>query len=202
LATFAFGGVAVFLAFTSAAYACTVFRGRLTVTASGGGTATAVGNPSSGMAWCAGTFSDTAQAPTTGGSVTVQVAPVDCAGNAAGSGTLPSSAVAGNNYDVNFSNYQTVKGKSISAYTVSGGVYTRKLDCMTGDTRTGPQFVLGTLGTGLVVDATGSSAVQTYALPSGLTANTTSDASGICVTTPPSYTGGTRTGNQLPIAII
>jgi len=200
LATFAFGGVAVFLAFTSAAYACTVFRGRLTVTASGGGTATGVGS-ATGMSWCAGTFSESAKAPASGGSITVQVAPVDCAGQPAGSGTLPSSAAAGNNYDVNFTNYQTLRGKLVTVYTISNGVYTRKLDCMTGDTTTGPQFVLGTGSTGLVVDSTGNSAVQTYALPSALKVNAASDRSGVCVTTPLGYSG-TRTGNQLPLAII
>jgi len=149
--------------------------------------------------WCPGSLTGGAAVPAYGGSITVQVAATTCNG---ASRQLPGSAFAGNNCDVNFTNFQTYHGKLVSGFSITNGTSARTLNCMTGDTRTGPQFVLGTGATGLVVDGNGYSAARTFSLPSALVKNGPgADASAVCVTTPASYTG-TRISLQLPVSVV
>lgn len=73
----AFGVIAGVLLMTSTAFACTVFKGRFTVTPSapgGSGSVTAVGN-NSGMGYCGSGPSGTAQFATGGGGFSAVVAP-------------------------------------------------------------------------------------------------------------------------------
>lgn len=95
---FAFTAVAVVLALSSVAFACTVFKGKMTVQGSGGtGTTSAIGN-NSGMGYCnnaaAANTGNGAEVPNAapGGTITVTVAPATICKDMLGLGTnkLPS----------------------------------------------------------------------------------------------------------------
>lgn len=102
---FTFTAVAAVLAISSAAFACTVYRGKMTVQGSGGtGTTYAIGN-NSGMAYCSNTpaakTGNGAEVPnaTPGGTITVTVAPVSiCKGGLLG--MTPNQLPSGTTYQI------------------------------------------------------------------------------------------------------
>lgn len=174
---FGFSVVALVLALTSVAFACTEFRGKMVVTG-GGGTSTVYGNGSS-MGYSS-TCSSTAGAKGSSGS-TITVT-VSSASSTCNSKTLP----AYSNYKVTF-----IGG---GAYTWNGSGWARQKDCMYngGDVGT---TTIGSMSVSSTGYGTGS-----YSLPSGLTKNSSSDLSAVCVSDP--VYNPSLYGNQAPIAII
>lgn len=167
--------VGVSLALCSAAFACTVFRGKFTVTGSGAnpGKVISVGN-NAGMQYCPGFPTGTASAPTTGATVTVKVVK-------AKNSSCPLSRLPANTYDINFLNGPAHFKSPDRDW---------QLDCMSG--------IAGPVKIGqLKINQYGAGGPKTLALPSGLVANGPNDESAVCI----SDAGGAY-GNQVPITIL
>jgi hypothetical protein len=173
------------LLLSSAAFACTWYTGKMTVTA-GGGSTISIGT-GSGMNYCAGYPKDTAGAPAggahgrSGGSIQIAVAP------ASGCNTKKLTAQT---YFANF-----VNGAAYT-FTINAATHRRsysgwKIDCMT---RGG--IVKGLTPSTLTVPASGTAA-GTFHLPASLKTNGPSDASAVCLTD-----GHAFYGNQVPIVIV
>lgn len=179
--------VASALGFMSTAYACTVFRGTMTVTDPAGNSTFATGSNQS-MSWCIKP-QDNAAASAGGGAkgadgssinVKIQPAPSTCGGHS------PSS---GSNYDINFYN------GSAFTYTISSTtgkrVYsTWQVDCMS--PRLSGVVNLGFGG----VYSNGTTKSWNVNLPAVTNRNASGEASAVCF----SDTNGNN-GNQVPIII-
>ncbi len=195
----AFGAVALgtTLTLASAAFACTTYKGKMTVRNENtaiGGTSEAIGS-GSGMNYC--------QSPTGGaeahpGVVGEDVVVVSVSPQATGCVfQLPDRL-----YKVNFVNYGKVfsKGKFIDkpAFTISGTTYTRTYDCMTPN----DSGVVNISG-GHTMNVVNGSATGTYTIPTSTTNGTVrsntagTDASGVCVSD-----NGAFNGNQAPLHIV
>jgi hypothetical protein len=179
------GAAGAALLFASAAYACTNFRGTMTVTA-GSGSTKVVGS-GLGMSYCAGYPKDNAAAPaggahgTSGGTIKISVAP------STGCNTL---RLAADTYHANFAN-----GKAYT-FTVNATTHKRtysgiKIDCM----NLGRGISSLTPAT-LSVPATGVASAN-FKLPGGLLKSGPSDAAAVCL----ANTGATI-GLQAPIIIV
>jgi hypothetical protein len=183
--------VAIALALASTAWACTTFKGRMTVTDANGNSSTVVGD-GSGMDFCDTGFGDKVPAADTGATgrsgsqITVSVAEETCA--ATGKFKLDPGE-----YDVNFVNWVREQGQTKSGFnsTDGGATYNWWADCMSGIL--GAQYNLGTLTVGDLGSGKGG-----YSLPSDpLTVNDpATDQSAVCVSSP----GGGQ-GLQAPILI-
>lgn len=177
-------GVAAIMLLASSAYACTVFRGKMTVTG-GGGSTFATGNNSS-MSWCAAP-ADNASASSGGGakgadgsSITVTIQPGDC------NTSSPSSR---SDYDINFYN-----GKAFT-YTISSTTGKRVYSTWLVDCMSPRDAGVVNLGYGGVY-TNGTTKSWTVALPSVTNANASGQASAVCF----SDRFGNN-GNQVPILI-
>lgn len=180
---FGVGVGAAVLSMSSAAFACTIFRGTMTVSGNGttsrspSGTSpsTAIGN-NTGMGYCSLTPGATAKA--TGGTVTVQV--LASSAPCAVSTLTPNTA-----YDVNY-----VNGRAFYDPPGPARVYGWQIDCMS--PISAGQVNLGSQTT----DSLGNLASQTWNLPNGAV-NASGEDSAVCVSTP---NGGN--GNQAPVQIV
>ncbi len=170
-----FSVLAAFLALSSAAYACTTFYGKITVTGTSGST-TAYGNQTT-HGYCSGPVSNSPNGAKAHSSDSITVAV------ASGTASCPiSGALPGKTYDVNFLN-------TTSAYTCSstcattgttytpGANFTTTDNCMD-DTNGNPAHGsrLGTMSVNSSGTGSGS-----YTLPSSLTNNGSTNASNVCV---------------------
>jgi hypothetical protein len=164
------GVVAAALMVDSAAYACSYFRGTMTVTG-GGGTTTVVGS-GKGMTYCRGYPKDSAAAPaggahgTSGSSITITVAP---------SSGCSDAALGPDTYDVNF-----IQGKAYT-YTVDATTHKRTyaarraLSCIVRGNG------VSALTPGSLIVPVGGTASGTFKLPTNLTKSGPSDAAAVCV---------------------
>ena len=172
--------VAVTMALCSAAFACTIFRGKFIVQGSGSnaGKVYAIG-ANSGMNYCSAGFpTGTARAPRNGGTVTVSV--VKNKNSACPTGT-PGGRLPSKMYDINFLNGP--------AHFVTPD-RDWQLDCMSG--------IAGPVKIGQMnVDQYGRGGPKTLSLPSNLAPNGPNDESAVCI----SDSTGTY-GNQVPITIL
>jgi len=179
------GAAGAALLMASAAYACTTFKGTLTLTA-GGGNTKVVGS-GNGMSYCSGYPKDNAAAPAggahgkAGGVVKVAVAP------STGCNTLQLPA---DTYLVNIGN-----GKAYG-FTVNAATHKRTYGSMQIDCMTPSRGITPLSPTSLSVPASGS-ASGNFTLPGSLNKNGPSDASAICV----ANRGGSL-GLQAPIIIV
>ncbi len=163
------GIVAIALAMSSAAYACTVYRGKMVVVGSDGSRSIAVGN-NANMGYCS--LQGGAKSPATNGSFKVYVDPADtCLKN--GSNKMP----ARTDYVIRW----MYKG-----FTYNSSGYTRAGDCMPGGSGT-------TIKTGATVDSNGFSPVYGFSW-SSVTANNPGEARGVCFGDPSAFVG-----NQAPL---
>lgn len=172
------------LMLSSAAFACTTFKGTMTVTGNattgrtltnpGAGTSTAVGNPNAGMAYC--TLTPGATAKATGGTVTVGVV--------ATTGTCASGLVNGTVYDINY-----VNGRAFYDPPNPNSPYGWQIDCMS-------PIGAGQVKLGQQTAASGGIPTATYNLPNGST-NAANEDSAVCVS---DSTG--NIGNQAPVQIV
>jgi hypothetical protein len=179
-----FGAVAAALVLTSAAYACTVFRGTFTVTGDRGGTVTSTGLRT-GMV--ESVTASKAFASASGGWVRVSTGTDGCCNR------LPDKDSTGalRNYQVNFFNGE--------GYDTHGHWFT---DCMAGDAGvTLAQVRLNTQGQ--IAQMLVSGAYRAVAQPvqlglgSGLTRNVGAQESAVCI----SDSSGLY-GNQAPVTIV
>lgn len=185
------GGAAVLggiMLLGSSAYACTTFKGKMTVTGGGGSTAaTGANNPLNGMSWCS-VPTDNAAAPTggahgaDGSAITVTIQPAACTLTTASPSTRT-------NYDINF-----INGKAFT-YTISGTTGKRVysswiLDCMSPSGGTVQNLASGKSYT------MGATTSYSVSLPAVTNANASGDASAVCFSDP----NGAE-GNQVPIII-
>jgi hypothetical protein len=178
--------VAIIMVLASGAYACTVFRGKMTVTG-GGGSTFATGN-NSGMGWCIRPQDNTTVASGGGGkgadgsTITIRIEP---ASSTCGSHS-PSTR---SDYDLNFFN-----GKGFT-YTISSTtgkrVYsTWQKDCMS------PRLS-GVVNLASNVSYTNGTIAQgDFKLPLSTNKNLSGEASAVCFSDP-----GGGNGNQVPIII-
>lgn len=169
---FGFAVAASIAALSSAALACTVFKGQMTVSGRHG-MSTAVGDPTKGMSYCSPPTPG-AQAAS-GDTVTVSEAPsTACSSSVA-------NQLADGVYDVNF-----VNGRAMAT---SRGSYTWVLDCMSPAggrvVKVGDMTVSGGSGTAMV------------SLTGRLVPNRPGSDSAICVSAP-----NGSTGNQAPVSVI
>lgn len=168
------------------AYACTVFRGKMTVSG-GGGSTFATGN-NSNMGWCLKPADNTTVANgggakgADGSTITIRIEP-------ATSPCGTSSPNTGSNYDLNFYNGKAFT-YSISS-TTGKRVYSNWIvDCMSPrlsgvvNLASGLSYTKGTIAQG------------DFRLPSVTNANASGQASAVCF----SDTNGNN-GNQIPIII-
>jgi hypothetical protein len=187
--------VAIVLALASTAWACTTFKGRMTVTDANGNSSTVVGD-GSGMDFCDTGFgdkvpaADTGATGTPGAQITVSVEPADCNGT--------TFQLDDGNYDVNFVNWVTEQNQTKSGFksTDGGATYDWWADCMSGIL--GAQVVLADQ-TFQVVNGTNTG--TPYTLPGAneidwKVNDLTTDQSAVCV----SSNGGGQ-GLQAPILI-
>ncbi|MEN3316349.1 MAG: hypothetical protein V7605_2583 [Acidimicrobiaceae bacterium] len=178
---FAVAGAALMV--SSAAFACTAFKGQMVVTG-GGGSTTVVGT-GGGMQYCKPP-ADNAAAPgggahgTSGSSITIALSPATCG---------VSMKLTKNLYNVNFSN-GAAYNFTINANTHKRKYGAYKTDCMS----RGAGVVALTPGTLSVPDS--GIASGTFTLPGGLTKNGPSDASAVCVADAHAFQG-----MQAPIII-
>jgi len=179
-----FGVAGVVLLASSAAFACTAWKGKMVVTG-GGGSTTVIGTASA-MQYCSKP-ADNAAAPgggahgSSGSSITIAVSGATCGSTA---------HLAKNTYFVNF-----VGGKAYS-YTLNATTHKRvyssfKADCM----KAGNGVVPLSPATLSVPDS--GVASGTFKLPAGLSKNGPSDASAVCVSD-----NGAYQGNQAPLVIV
>lgn len=178
---FGFSMVAWILVFASAAYACTVFKGKMTVTDPSSRVSSAQGD-GGGMSHCVGTVTDGARAASGGGtSVTVAVS----AGTCMGSGSLPN-----NTYDINFINH--------TAFDYISSAW--KLDQVTGNCMSGTGGSSGTTSLTpaafTITGGTGSGSA-TVTIPASSADTPSTERSGVCVS---DSSGGS--GNEVPIRIV
>ncbi len=188
LSTGAAAVVAIIMVLTSAAYACTVFRGKMTVTGADGNSTFATGN-NLNMGWCIRPQDNTTVANgggakgADGSSIKIRIEP---ASSTCGSHS-PSTR---NDYDLNFFN-----GKAFT-YTISSTtgkrVYSTTIhkDCMS-------PLLSGVvhLARGLTY-TNGTIAEGTFKLPASTNKNLSGEASAVCFSDP-----GGGNGNQVPIII-
>lgn len=179
------------LVLASAAFACTTYKGMMTVTA--GTTASVVvgDNTNGSHRYCSPILGPGAQA-SSGSTVAIKVGPAaDCLGGSA-SPTVGQNKLAGT-FNVKFYNGAGFTGGATS--------YAWNTHCGPN----GPGVLLSDPGTGLTavmaVDVTGAGQVA-VTLPTGLTANSMGDASAICVNDTTATAGNPKDGNQAPIVII
>jgi hypothetical protein len=179
-----FGAVAMTLLLTSAAYACTVFRGTLTLTGSSGGSVTATGLRT-GMV--NSITSTKASAAANSGWVRVSTGTDGCCNR------LPDKDSSGavRNYQINFFN-----GEGFDTHTHWYN------DCMTGDAGvTKANVRLNAQGqiAQLQVNGVYTNVVQPVqvSLGNGLTRNTGTQESAVCISDSTSLYG-----NQAPITIL
>jgi len=180
-----FGAVAIALVLTSAAYACTVFKGTMTISGNAGGSVTATGLRT-GMVSSytpAKTF-----ATSTSGSVRVSTGTDGCCNR------LPDKTSTGalRNYQINFFNGE--------GFDTHNHWYN---DCMTGDSGVTKANVrlnsAGQIAQKLVSGTTYTAVSQplSVSLGSGLTKNVGTQESAVCI----SDESGLY-GNQAPITIV
>lgn len=187
LSTGAAAVVAIIMVLTSAAYACTVFRGKMTVTGADGNSTFATGSNQS-MSWCIAP-QDNAAASAGGGakgadgsSITIKIEP-------ASSGCGSHSPSTRSDYHLNFFN-----GKGFT-YTISSTtgkrVYsTWQKDCMS-------PLLSGVVNLASNLSYTnGTTAQGTFRLPASTNKNLSGEASAVCFSDP-----GGGNGNQVPIII-
>lgn len=172
---------------SSSAYACTIFRGKMTVTGGGGSTSASGSGGTTGMSWCtAGKPADNAAAPAggahgaDGSAITVTIGPGVC------NTETPTSR---SDYDINFYNGKAFT-YSISS-TTGKRVYSNWLvDCMS------PRLSgVANLGFGGAY-TNGTTKSWTVPLPSVTSANLSGQASAVCFSDP-----GGANGNEVPIII-
>jgi hypothetical protein len=107
------GVVATVLVIASTAYACTVFKGRLTLTGNGNqptGSSVTLGK-NAGMQHCANSPSGYTSAPLSGGTVDVVVAK-----NTTGTTACPNSQLPADTYDINYENGAAFSGDLPTSY--------------------------------------------------------------------------------------
>lgn len=168
------GGIAILLVVSSAAFACTIFRGKFVVSGPDGNKVRAVGNNTS-MSWCPGFPTGTATAPANGGSITVSVAKAK--------DPCPTSRLPEGRYQIRFFNGAAFTKEPLREWQV---------DCMAGGTSS-----IGVKIGKIYVNAYGAAGPKTIALPSGLVPNGPNDESAVCI----SDDGGNM-GNQAPLTIL
>jgi len=156
-----FVAVAAVLALASIAYACTVFKGKMTLTA-GGGTSEAVGDPLAGMVPCASPTPTSGATVTTNGTLRVQVAPASCDGTS----------------------YKLADGKFAITYFPQKNAVAL-LDCMNPTIPKGTGITIGTL---TVSGGTGDSGNITPA--ASIVAKPGAEAVSVCVSNLPVALGG------------
>ncbi|MDQ3825085.1 MAG: hypothetical protein M3325_04815, partial [Actinomycetota bacterium] len=150
---------AAFLLLSSAAWACTIFKGHAVMTGNRSGTSTTDGN-NSGMAYC--TLTPGASASASSGSiVSLNVTAVTKAGCAA------SNLTAGTVYYLRYYNG--------AGFTTTGKKYGWNVDCMEGASGTR----IGDTVNGYTATSTGLS-ISNVALPNGST-NSTGQDSAVCL---------------------
>lgn len=200
--------IAIVLALSSVAYACTAFRGVLELTGNktpqtwtGAPTSETIGRNNGGMAHCDGSPTGYARATADDGWVDVLVRPTLSGDDCHGSTNKLSEDTDSNAYDVNFLNDAAFTGESLLSYR------NWLIDCMDED---GSSVInlgdikIDSAGYSLQSDGTTRGAMR-YNLPDGLTANTMGtndkpvDESAVCVSGP---NGGNAEGNQGPITIV
>lgn len=157
--------VAALLALASVAWACTVFRGQMKLTA-GGGTSVAVGDPGSGMVLCASPAPTSGANVTANGTMKVEVAPATC-------GTNTSDRLA-----------KGTSGKYAITYLPIKNA-TAALDCMNATIPKGSGILVGTM---TISDGTGNSGNFTPASP--VMARPGTNALSVCVSSLPRSAGG------------
>lgn len=192
----AFTAAAAVLVLASAAFACTTYRGRMTVTINSGDdghshTSTAgIGN-NSGMGYCSTKPSGwnssnnpkgQAHLRTTGGSITVNVAAQDdvCKGLLSGTNRLSNGT---DTYNVNFN-----PGKMFTSATSHNEPYVRYGDCMNSEP--------GNVVLDANFDVSSGGGTGTYTIGSN-TANATGEDGGVCVAK-----DGNGEGMQVPLTIV
>lgn len=175
-----FAAAAAFLMMSSAAFACTTFKGHMVVTGDASGVSSTVDGNNAGMGYCAGTLLPGAQSHSTAGATVTVGEPSAASCN--GSTFTPSKS-----YTAYF-----LDGKVFGNAKVQGQlVYSRLLDCMRGSTGTNNIGSAGTTTTGGILANT----VHTLVNNSGL--NVTGQDSGVCLTQDDALIG-----NQAPLHIV
>jgi len=179
-----FGAVAAVLVLTSAAYACTVFRGTLTLTGNLGGSVTATGLRTGMVSRISSTK---ASASANDGWVRVSVGTDGCCNR------LPDKDSTGalRNYQINFFNGE--------GFDTHGHWYS---DCMTGDSGVTRANVRLNSSGQIAQQLIGSSYVNVaqpiqVSLGNGLTRNVGTQESAVCISD-----DSALYGNQAPITII
>lgn len=195
--TAAFGATVVVLAMASVAYACTTYKGRMTVTINSGSDghghdSTAAVGSNSGMSYCStlpsgwGSSSNPkgqAHLGTAGGNITVTVAAQD--------DVCKSLAITGTNrlsngtdvYNVNFN-----PGKMFTSTTSHNAPYVRFNDCMNNEP--------GNVVLDSNFDVSGGAGSGSYNIGSQ-TANATGEDGGVCVAR-----DGNGEGMQVPLTVV
>ncbi len=171
-----FAALAAAAALTSTAFACTFFKGTLTITGNSSTTSVTATGDGSNMGYSSIT-SGIAKA-SSGGSVKVST-------GAVGTNKLPPSTQT-RTYQVNFYNSVYPNSPGFTNHT------TWKTDCMTGDAG-------GQLGSNVTIDNTGKIVGQpkTFTLPTGLTSDKAPAESAVCVSD-----NSALYGNQAPLTIL
>lgn len=196
VAGFAAAGAVIVL--SSAAFACTVWKGKAAVTnvTTGAGTAVAHGK-NTGMEHCR--WSPVGQTTAEiGETVNVAVSPHNGANVGPGGikvGPCPASQLSNGWYDIRFVAGPAFTGDLTDPVTASGSYRNWLLDCMNGSVGT-------TLGELQVVGGSGNANVTlNWPVPYH---NAPTDESAICVSGPgpnPNQNQGAAEGNQVPITI-